>query len=64
MNNPLELMCVLCVVDLEVHQSAGARPVDRHRGEDALHLWGGAGQGGRHQGSTLRHRGVHAPGPG
>lgn len=54
----------MSVLDLEVYQSAGARPVDRHWGKDAIHLRGGPGQGRGHQGLTLRHGGVHAPGTG
>ena len=55
---------LLCVVDFEMYQSAGACPVDWHRGEDTLHLRGGPGQGRRYQRFTLWHRGVHAPGTG
>lgn len=60
----MEVICGLClrVVDPEVYQSAGARPVDRYRGKDTLHLRGCPGEGGWHQGITLRHRGVHATG--
>lgn len=60
----IDLIFYVCVVDFAVYQSAGACPVDWHWGEDTLHLRGGPGQRGQHQGFTLGHRGVHATGVG